>query len=87
MVYSADKEPVDSKLKFDIADVLDAFLEYHFPTENQNITIFCIETSKHFFVVLREIYGIGEKTGKTSDFLGFSRALWLLFHAYFVGKI
>lgn len=56
-IYSADKEPLNSKVKFDLSKIIDTQLEYYFPLEQQSFSNICRQTSKHFQVVMREIYG------------------------------
>lgn len=56
-VFSAQKEPFGNKVKFDFSKIIDANLEYYFPTPNQSTSNLCSQTSKKFFIVIREFFG------------------------------
>lgn len=57
LVFSAEKEPVNNRVRFEIDRMLDIQLDYYFPIPNLNVGVFCDQTCKRFYVNLREIYG------------------------------
>lgn len=56
-VFSAEKQPFNNKVKFDISKIVDAFLDYYFPSPNQTNSCVALQTCKLFQVVIRELYG------------------------------
>lgn len=56
-ICSFEKEPINNIIKMDLSKFIDTQLDYYFPTPNQSASNHCRQTSKHFQIGLREIYG------------------------------
>lgn len=56
-VYSGEKAPFNNKVKFDIAEIVNAYLDYYFPTPNQSTSNVALQACKLFQVVIKEFYG------------------------------
>jgi hypothetical protein len=56
-VYSGEKSPFNNKVKFDLQKIVNAYLDYYFPTPNQSISNVALQACKLFQVVIRELYG------------------------------
>lgn len=55
--FSSDKEPVNNRVRFDLAPVLNVFLQHYFPDPLLAVGTLCDQTSKRFFVKFKEFYG------------------------------
>lgn len=57
-VILVKKQPYTTqKVKFDLANFVDACLEYYFPEPNLQIITFCPQTSKELFIQIKEYFG------------------------------
>lgn len=56
-VYTAQKEPYNNRVKFDLSKLLNVGLSYYFPTPNLAAITLCDQVCKKFFVSIKEFYG------------------------------
>lgn len=58
-ITTVKKEPFfNSKVRFDLSKIIDANLDYYFPTPNQNTPTLCENTCKEFYVTINEVFGV-----------------------------
>lgn len=56
-IYTAQKEPYNNRVKFDLSKILNTNLSYYFPTPNLGSIVLCTQACKQFFVSIKEFYG------------------------------
>lgn len=56
-IYTAQKEPYNNRVKFDLSKFLNVGLGYYFPTPNLAAITLCNQVCKKFFVSIKEFYG------------------------------
>lgn len=84
-ICSFEKEPINNIVKMDLSKFIDTQLDYYFPTPNQSASNHCRQTSKHFYVGLREIYGspaVEHVTAAAPDIALASPGLPITFEAF-----